>query len=83
MRCSRTRHGPPSRSWLFAVLQAEPFARELAATRGFKSTALVTRFTNLKGFSDSLSSPATGEGGNHGCEGDFGKEVCREAELKR
>src|SRR5260370_1873111 len=30
----------------------------------------------MKGFSDSLSSPTTGEGGNHGCEGDFGKEVC-------
>jgi hypothetical protein len=29
-----------------------------------------------------LSSPATGEGGNHGCEGDFGKEVCREAERR-
>src|SRR5262245_14112065 len=24
----------------------------------------------------------TGEGGNHGCEGDFGKEVCCEAERR-
>src|SRR5438445_3539583 len=32
--------------------------------------------------SDSLSSPTTGEGGNHGCEGDFGKEVCCEAERR-
>src|SRR5262249_36865885 len=38
--------------------------------------------TNLKGFSDSLSSPTTGEGGNHGCERDFGKEVCCEAERR-
>src|SRR6516162_716579 len=38
--------------------------------------------TNLKGISDSLSSPTTGEGGNHGCEGDFGKEVCCEAERR-
>jgi hypothetical protein len=37
----------------------------------------------LKGFSDSLSSPTTGEGGNHGCEGDFGKEVCCETERRR
>jgi hypothetical protein len=29
-----------------------------------------------------LSSPTTGEGGNHGCEGDFGKEVCCEAERE-
>jgi hypothetical protein len=36
----------------------------------------------LKGFSDSLSSPTTGEGGNHGCEGDFDKEVCCEAERR-
>src|SRR6516225_4002547 len=35
------------------------------------------------GISDSLSSPTTGEGGNHGCEGDFGKEVCCEAERRR
>src|SRR6516225_1055739 len=34
------------------------------------------------GISDSLSSPTTGEGGNHGCEGDFGKEVCCEAERR-
>src|SRR5436190_23669027 len=38
--------------------------------------------TNLKGFSDSLSSPTAGEGGNHGCEGDFGKEVCCEADRR-
>src|SRR5215467_11889419 len=38
--------------------------------------------TNSKGFSDSLSSPTTGEGGDHGCEGDFGKEVCCEAERR-
>jgi hypothetical protein len=36
----------------------------------------------LKGFSDLLSSPTTGEGGNHGCEGDFGKEVCCDERLE-
>src|SRR5262249_15121745 len=39
-----------------------------------------SRSLNLRIVSDSLSSPTTGEGGNHGCEGDFGKEVCCEAE---
>src|SRR6516225_7255294 len=34
------------------------------------------------GISDSLSSPTTGEGGNHGCEGEFGKEVYCEAERR-
>src|SRR5262249_35453884 len=38
--------------------------------------------TNSQGLNDSLSSRATGEGGNHGCERDFGKEVCCEAERR-
>jgi lipoprotein-anchoring transpeptidase ErfK/SrfK len=38
--------------------------------------------TNLKEFDDSL--PASfGDGGNHGWEGDFGKDVCCEAERRR
>src|SRR5262249_51392862 len=41
-----------------------------------------SRSLNLRIVSDSLSSPTTGEGGNHGCEGDFGKEVCCEAERR-
>jgi Homeodomain-like domain len=33
----------------------------------------------LKGFSDSLWSPQRATEVNHGCEGDFGKEICCEA----
>jgi L-asparaginase/Glu-tRNA(Gln) amidotransferase subunit D len=43
---------------------------------------LVARVNQFERISDSLSSPTTGEGGNHGGEGDFGKEVCCEAERR-
>jgi hypothetical protein len=56
-------------------------ALRLARDATTKNT-LPAASTNLKGFSDLLSSPTTGEGGNHGCEGDFGKEVCCEAERR-
>src|SRR5499433_1718649 len=42
-----------------------------------------SRSLNLRiGISPALNNPTTGEGGNHGCEGDFGKEVCCEAERR-
>jgi hypothetical protein len=49
---------------------------------GLIALGLVARFNQFEGISWFAFVAAIGDGGNHGFEGDFGKEICCAAERR-